>query len=116
MIAFWIRALISGLMIAAISMIARRNPAFGALIASLPLISVMGMMWLWHDTHDVGNMARHAEATFFYVIPSLPMFLLMPMMLRRGVDFWPALAAGCVVTILLYFIAMVIAARFGIRI
>jgi hypothetical protein len=116
MIAFWVRALLSGLIIATVSMIARRSPAFGALIASLPLISVVGMMWLWHDTHDAGNMARHAEATFFYVIPSLPMFLLIPWMLRRGTDFWPALAAGCALTMLLYFIAMAIASRFGVRI
>lgn len=115
MLAFWVRAMLSGVMIAAVSTVARRYPAGGALIASLPLVSVMGMMWLWHDRPDAANMAAHAEATFWYVLPSLPMFLLIPAMLRRGVDFWPALLAGCVLTILAYLATVLIAARFGVR-
>ena len=112
MTAFWLRALLSGLIVAAVAALAKRQPAAGALLASLPLVSVLGMMWLWHDRPDAGNMAAHAEATFWYVLPSLPMFLLIPALLRRGVDFWPALAAGCIVTILGY---LAIAARFGVR-
>jgi hypothetical protein len=115
MLAFWIRALLSGVMIAAVSTVARRYPAGGALIASLPLISVLGMIWLWHDRPDAANMAAHAEATFWYVLPSLPMFLLIPAMLRRGVDFWPALTAGCVLTIVAYLATVLIAQRFGVR-
>lgn len=116
MTAFWVRAILSGLIVAAVALVARRNPTFGALIASLPLISVLGMIWLWRDTHDSENLARHAEATFFYVLPSLPMFLMIPVMLRRGMDFWMALGIGCLLTILLYFILVGVAARFGIRI
>ena len=110
-----LRALLSGIIIAIVSVVARRYPALGALIASLPLISVLGMIWLWSDRPDAENMARHAEATFFYVLPSLPMFLLMPVLLRRGISFAPALIAGCVLTILLYLATVAIAARIGIR-
>ncbi len=110
-----LRALISGVIIAIVSVVSRRYPALGALIASLPLISVMGMIWLWNDRPDAENMARHAEATFYYLIPSLPMFLLIPMLLRRGVAFAPALIAGCVLTILLYLLTVAVAARLGIR-
>jgi hypothetical protein len=115
MLAFWVRALVSGLIVAAVATVARRLPAAGALIASLPLVSVLGMIWLWHDRPDAENMARHAEATFWYVLPSLPMFLLIPAMLRRGVEFWPALAAGCALTMLAYLATVLIAARFGVR-
>lgn len=110
-----IKALISGVLIAIISEIAKRSPPAGALIASLPLISVLGMIWLWHDTHDVERMAAHAGATFWYVIPSLPMFLLIPYLLRRGVGFWPALTAGCALTIVLYLVVVALAPRFGLR-
>lgn len=113
--AFWLRALLSGIIVALVAMIARRNPAAGALIASLPLISLLGMIWLWRDTHDAENMARHAEATFFYVIPSLPMFLAIPWMLRQGISFWAALASGCLLTVLLYLVTIGIAARFGVH-
>ncbi len=115
MIAFWVRAMLSGLIVAAVSTVARRFPAAGALIASLPLVSLLGMIWLWHDRPDPANMAAHAEATFWYVLPSLPMFLLIPAMLHRGLDFWPALAAGCVLTLLAYLATIAIAARFGVR-
>lgn len=114
-LAFITRALLSGVIVALIALIAKRSPAAGALVASLPLVSILGIIWLWRDTHDTNLMAQHVEATFWYVIPSLPMFLLIPAMLRSGVGFWVSLAAGCVVTIILYLVMINTAARFGIR-
>lgn len=110
-----VKALLSGIIVMAVSEIARRSPAFGALVASLPLVSLLGILWLWRDTGDSERIAAHAEATFWYVIPSLPMFLAFPWMLRHGVGFWPAIFAGCVLTILLYGIAILVAAKFGVR-
>jgi hypothetical protein len=110
-----LKAAISGVIIAIVSETAKRSPAAGALIASLPLVSVMGMMWLWRDTHDPNRMASHAGATFWYVLPSLPMFLLIPAMLRRGLPFWPSLAAGCVLTVGLYLLMTWIGPRFGLK-
>jgi len=109
------KAALSGLIIAIVSEVAKRQPGLGALIAALPLVSVLGMIWLWRDKPDAANMAEHASATFWYVLPSLPMFLLIPAVLRRGWDFWPALAAGCALTLILYLAMIVILARFGIR-
>jgi len=109
------KALVSGVIIALISEIAKRSPTAGALVASLPLVSILGMIWLWRDTHDTDRMAAHVGATFWYVIPSLPMFLLIPCLLRNGFGFWAALGAGCILTILLYFAVAIIGARFGLR-
>jgi len=110
-----IKAVISGIIIAIVSEVARRSPGWGALIVSLPLVSILGMLWLWRDTHDPVRMAAHAEATFWFVLPTLPMFLLIPAMLRQGYSFWLALATGCAVTILLYLAMTLIGARFGLR-
>jgi hypothetical protein len=110
-----LKALLSGLIVAMVSEVARRFPGWGGLLASLPLISVLGMIWLWRDTSDPERMAAHATATFWFVLPSLPMFLLIPALLRRGVGFWPALAAGCALTIALYAAMTVIGPRFGLR-
>ena len=110
-----LKAAISGLIIAIVSEVARRSPGWGALIVSLPLVSILGMLWLWRDTHDPVRMAAHAQATFWFVLPTLPMFLLIPAMLRQGFSFWLALAAGCAVTILLYLAMTLIGARFGLR-
>lgn len=110
-----LKAAISGVLIAIASTLAKRYPGFGALIASLPLVSVLGMMWLWHDKPDAENMAAHAGATFWYVLPSLPMFLLIPMLLRHGMGFWIALAAGCALTITLYAAMTWLGPRFGLQ-
>lgn len=110
-----LKALLSGVIIMAVSEIARRSPAFGALVASLPLVSVLAIIWLWRDTGDTGRIADHAEATFWYVLPSLPMFLVVPWMLRTHVPFWLALAGGCALTVLLYGVTVLIAARFGVK-
>ena len=115
MLYFIVKCAVSGLLVAAASTAARRYPGFGALIASLPLVSVLGMMWLWRDRPDAANMADHAQATFWYVLPSLPMFLLIPALLRRGTPFWAALAAGCVLTVLLYLAMTWLAPRVGLK-
>jgi hypothetical protein len=110
-----IKAALSGVIVAAVSEIARRNPGAGGLLASLPLVSVLGMIWLWRDTHDPVRMAAHAEANFWYVLPSLPMFLLIPLMLRSGVNFWIALLAGCLLTMALYAAMILLGPRLGLR-
>jgi hypothetical protein len=110
-----LKAGLSGLIIAAASEAARRNPTVGALIVSLPLVSLLAMIWLWRDTHDAEGVARLAEGTFWYILPSLPMFLLIPAALRRGQGFWPALGAGCLLTVVLYGAMAMLAPRFGVK-
>lgn len=113
---YWIvKSLLSGAIVATVSEIARRSPGFAALVASLPLVSVLGMIWLWRDTGDPVRMANHAEATFWFVLPSLPMFLLIPALLRRGIGFWPSLLVGCALTVLLYFAMTWLLARAGLK-
>jgi hypothetical protein len=92
-----LKALISGILIAAASEIAKRYPGVGALVASLPLVSVLGMIWLWHDKPDPRTMAAHAGATFWYV------------------PFWLSLLAGCMLTIGLYAAMTWAAPRLGIQ-
>jgi hypothetical protein len=110
-----IKAALSGIIVAAVSEIAKRYPGLGGLVASLPLVSVLGMMWLWRDTHDTGRMAAHMTGTLWFIAPSLPMFIVMPLLLKRGVEFWPTLLAGCALTILLYGLTVWAAPRMGIR-
>jgi hypothetical protein len=110
-----LKAAISGVLIAIASTLAKRYPGFGALIASLPLVSLLGMIWLWAEKPDAENMAAHAGATFWYVLPSLPMFLLMPLLLRHGVGFWLTLIAGCGLTIALYAAMTWVGPRLGLQ-
>ena len=97
-----VKAALSGVIVAVVSEVARRSPTLGALIVSLPLVSILGILWLWNDTSDAERIAAHAQSTFWYVLPTLPMFLLMPAMLRHGIGFWQTLAACCMLTFILY--------------
>ncbi len=79
-----IKAVLSGLLIAAASELARRSPGWGGLIASLPLISFTAMLWLWRDTGDAARIADLALSSTLYVAASLPAFVVLALLLRRG--------------------------------
>lgn len=111
-----IKAIVSGILVATVSEVAKRYPGAGGLIASLPLISVLGMIWLWRDRPDAANMAAHSTATFWYVLPSLPMFLLIPALLGRGCSFAISLLAGCLLTVAFYALLTWLGPRLGIAI
>lgn len=109
-----IKALLSGVIIATVSEVAKRYPAVGALILSLPLISILAFIWLWRDTKDTEGIAALAQSTFWFVLPTLPMFLVLPALLRGGMGFWPALGLSCLMTLLLYAAMVWALGRFGI--
>ena len=112
---FLFKAGLTGLLAAAISEIARRNPGWGGLVASLPLTSVMAMIWLYRDTGDTERVAALSSGAFWFVLPSLPMFMAIPLMLRGGVAFWPAMAVAIAGTLALYAGAFWLAARMGVQ-
>ena len=110
-----VKAAISGLIVAAASEVARRWPGIGGLIVSLPLVSLLAFVWLWRDTGDAGRVAELAQSTFWFFLPSMPLFLLFPAMLRAGVGFWVALGIGVAVTVALYAGMFWLAPRVGVR-
>lgn len=110
------KAILSGIIIAIVSEVAKRSPGLGALIASLPLVSILAMIWLWRDTSDTTRIATHAEATFWLVLPTMPMFLVLPWLLRQGTNFWLSLGLSCLLTIALYLLTLWLLPKFGIEI
>ena len=109
-----IKYAVTAAVIVLVSEIAKRSGRAGALIASLPLVTVMVMIWLHVEKAGTAKIASHAYYTFWYVLPTMPMFLLVPWMLHRGVGFWPTLAAGSVLTLVCFVVAAVMLKRFGI--
>ena len=92
-----------------------RWPGWGALIVSLPLVSLLTFIWLWADTRDSGRIADLAQSTFWFFLPSMPLFLVLPLLLRSGLSFWLALAIGCAMTIALYGAMILVGPKLGIR-
>lgn len=100
------KALLSGIVIVAVSEFAKRNNTVASVVHSLPLVSLLAFIWLYLETRDTALIGRHAAGTFWFVLPTLPLFLVLPLLLGRGWAFWPALAAGVVLTVLLYLLTL----------
>ena len=111
-----VKIIITALIIVIVSEISKRLPLLGSLIASLPLISVLGMIWIFQETKNSQKIISHAEGTFWYVLPSLPMFLVMPWMMKKGISFYLSLGVGILLTIILYVIMTKLLSRFGLNI
>jgi len=106
MIQFLLKVLVSALVIAGASELARRYSVFGALLASLPLTSILAMIWLWRDGVPAATIADFSSSIFWLVLPSLLLFIAVPVMLRAGYGFWPSLGAGCALTVLGYAVGL----------
>ena len=109
-----IKYALSAALVVAISEAARRLSWLGALLASLPLVSVLAMIWLWHDTHDPQRIAQLSSGIFWLVLPSLVLFVTLPALLRRGVSFYPSLLVAGALPALSYFLMLALLRRAGI--
>ena len=109
-----IKALVSGALIALASEIARRNAGWGGLVASLPLTTVIALVWLWRDTHDPARAADFVTGTALYVIAALPSFALLAILLRRGVGLAPSLLSGCLMAMAGYLASAWLGRKFGL--
>jgi hypothetical protein len=110
-----IKAALSGIIVAAVSEIGRRYPGWGGLLASLPLTSLLAMLWLWRDTGDIGRVAALAGSTFWFILPSLPLFVAVPWLMRSGLGFWAAMAIAVAGTLALYAVTLWAAPKLGIK-
>ena len=113
MIWYIVKLLVSAGIIVLISELSKKLPLLASLIASLPLVSVLGMVWMYGEKVETEKITAHAEGTFWYVLPSLPMFLVMPWMLRKGINFPVSMATGIALTTLLYLLMIRILDKFG---
>ena len=116
-----IKLLVSAGLIYAVNeiVIARSRPFLGSLIASLPLVTLITFIWIWFGMADqpearVEKLASHSAGVFWFVLPSLPMFLVFPWLLRKGITFWPTLLICCLLTMVLYAGMAALLKRFGI--
>jgi hypothetical protein len=112
---FVVKAAISGLIVAAVSEIARRYPGWGGLVASLPLTSILAMIWLWRDSGDSAQVAALSGSIVWFILPSLPMFVVLPALLRSGLGFWASLLLVIAGTLALYAAMFWAAPRIGIK-
>ena len=107
--------LITAFIIVVVSEIAKRSDKMGALISSLPLVTILVMIWLYIENQSTEKIANHAFYTFWYVIPTLPMFLIIPYLLSKGYTFLVTLSISIVITFFCFILTTYIAKLFGIN-
>ncbi|MGV1013395.1 MAG: DUF3147 family protein [Methyloceanibacter sp.] len=98
-----LKVLLTSVLVVAVSETAKRSSLLGAILASIPLVSVLAMIWLYIDTRDVEKIATLATGIFWLVLPSLVLFVTLPLLLRAGLDFYASLALSIAFTVAAYF-------------
>lgn len=111
-----IKLFISSGLIVAISEIAKKSSLMGSILASLPLVSVLAMIWLYHDTKNTQAIALLSRDIFWLVIPSLILFIALPLLLKQKINFYLALTIACALTVCGYFVMILVLKKFGIKI
>ncbi|WP_133479408.1 DUF3147 family protein [Cognatilysobacter segetis] len=105
--------LVTAAIVVAVSEAAKRSDRLGGLIAALPLVTVLALVWLHLEKQPQAKLANHAYYTFWYVLPTLPMFLAFPWLLAR-LGFWPTLLASAVITVACFALTAWLVKPFGI--
>lgn len=114
MLYYALKVLVSALLIVAISEIAKRSTAFAALVAALPLTSLLAFVWLRAEGSSSAQIAQLSTQIFWLVLPSLVLFLVLPLLLRHGVAFWPSFALSIAATAGAYLALFPLVRRMGV--
>lgn len=108
------KVIITSVLVVAIAEVAKRSSLFAAILASIPLTSVLAMIWLYIDTGDAEKVATLASGIFWLVLPSLALFIALPLLLRAGWPFAPSLLLSSALTVGCYFAMIALLKRFDI--
>lgn len=110
-----IKLLLSSGIIVIVSEIAKKNTFIGGLIASIPLVSVMAIVWLYIDTKDIENINALSKSILWMVVPSLALFISLPVLLKSGVNFYISMGISILVTMGCYWLTIAALTKFGIK-
>lgn len=110
----FIKYFITAAVVVLVSELAKANDKLGGLVAALPLVTVLALIWLYIEKQPMSKIANHAYYTFWYVIPTLPMFLLFPYLLPK-LGFWPTLIASIAFTLVVFYVYAIALKQFGIN-
>ena len=108
-----LKYLITAAVVVIVSEFAKASDKLGGLIAALPLVTVLALVWLYVDQQPMSKIANHAYYTFWYVLPTLPMFLLFPYLLPK-LGFWPTLIGCIIFTLVVFYLYALVLKNFGI--
>ena len=108
-----VKVAVTALVIVLVTKVQWYSDRLSALLIALPFTSLIAMVWMQAEGQPAARIAGHAEGTFWFVLPTLPMFLILPWMLRQGWGFWPSLGLNCLITIGLFWAMEMLLRQFG---
>jgi hypothetical protein len=108
------KLVVTAVLIVLISEVSKRSSLIGAILASVPLVSVLAMFWLYVDTRDVVKISSLSSNIFWLVLPSLSLFILLPILLNKGMGFYLSMGSSLAVMIACYFVMVFVLQRYGI--
>jgi len=112
---YLIKIILTAALIVLVSEIGKRSSLAAAILASIPLVSVLAMVWLYHDTHDVRKISDLATSIFWLVLPSLALFVTLPVLLKYGMNFYTSLGIAIAATVACYWGMVLVLNHFGVR-
>lgn len=112
---YLVKIAVTTLLIVAISEIAKRSSLVGAILASVPLVSVLALLWLYIDTKDIYKVSAMSSSVFWFVLPSLVLFLALPQLLKYGLNFYLSLGISVVITVASYYLMLSVLNHYGVK-
>ncbi|UPR59631.1 DUF3147 family protein [Vibrio sp. ED004] len=113
---WWIvfKYLTTAAIVVLISEVAKRSDKLGALVAALPTVTILALIWMYIEGQGSDKLSNHAFYTFWFVVPTLPMFLLFPYLLSKY-SFWATLLLSCLISFVCFGVVNTLAKHFGIN-
>ncbi|QSZ42387.1 hypothetical protein GJV85_09805 [Sulfurimonas aquatica] len=115
MVYYVIKLLITTFLIVLISEIAKRNSLAGAMLAAIPLVSILAMIWMYVDTNESKSAVEFSNSIVWLIAPSMTLFISFPILIKRGLSFYPSLAISVALTIFAYYSVIFLLTKLGIR-
>lgn len=112
---YLVKIVVTTILIVLISEIARRSTLIGALLASVPIISVLAMFWLYIDTRDIERISNLSTSIFWLVLPSLVLFIILPILLKQGMNFYISISISIIVTSVCYWLMISLLGHYNVK-
>lgn len=109
------KIIITTLLIVLISEITKRSSLVGALLAAVPLVSILAMTWMYVDTNNSNTAVEFSNKIIWLIAPSMTLFIMFPILIKKGMHFYPSMAISVVSTIIAYYLMILILEKFGIK-
>lgn len=110
-----VKIIITALLVVLIAEISKRSSLIASILASVPLVSVLAMIWLYVDTKDTARISALSSGIFWLVIPSLALFVTLPVLLKKEINFYISMGVSIAITVICYYLMITVLGRFGIK-